>query len=484
MIRNSIWSFIGTIGGQLVAMVGNIILARLLFPELFGLLGMATLFSGLILVIQEAGFSGYIIYKKGLNKDFITTSFWLNIVMSFILSGLFYLCSGLIADFFNRPELRNIIALLCIGMIFSSLSITSRAVLTKEKKFNILAMVDIIAQVISTIVAIVLAVLDQYYLAITARFIVLPIIQSAIFLSIEYKFVFGSFKWKTVQEMVPYSSRVLGTNISIYFNNNLDYLMIGKLLGSRQLGLYTIAYQWSVMARYYISGSINKVLFPEISSINTNLEQVKKIFLDVTNTVSFITFPLCFGLSAICSDFIYLFYGDQWSDSIAVLKILLIAGAVTSIGTLSGSLFQGLGKPQIEFRFNIMSFIMNVIFIYIGSNSGLVGVATAIIIASLILECYKMFLISKLLQISFIEYLISFMSNLVSSVLMFISVFLFNEYVAQNIESLIRIVLAAFIGGLVYIIFSILLNKSKVREAALLIKRRLFKVKNSIHSRS
>ncbi|WKB35522.1 oligosaccharide flippase family protein [Terrilactibacillus sp. S3-3] len=157
MIKNSFWSFSSTIGMQLIGLIGNIILARLLYPQLFGLLGMATIFSGLILVIQEAGFSSYIIYKKDLHKEYVTTSFWINIFVSVLLSSVLYILSGMISDFFNENGLKSIIILLCIGMIFSSLGITSRAVLTRKKEFDKLAIIDLISQLSSTIISIIFA---------------------------------------------------------------------------------------------------------------------------------------------------------------------------------------------------------------------------------------------------------------------------------------------------------------------------------------
>ncbi|WP_028983245.1 lipopolysaccharide biosynthesis protein [Sporolactobacillus terrae] len=473
MIKNSIWSFLGTIGGQVITLLGNIILARMLYPDLFGLLGMAVLFSGLILVIQEAGFSSYIIYKKGLNQEYISTSFWLNINLSLIMSILFYSCSEIIVKFFERPELKNIILLLCIGMLFSSLCTTSRAVLTKEKKFRILAIIDVTAQIVSTIAAIILAVLNYDYLAISARFLILPAIQCCLLLSINFKRVFGSFSWEIAKKIFPYSTKILGTNIFIYFNNNLDYFIIGKLLGSRELGLYTIAYQWSVMARFYISGSVNKVLFPEISSHNANLNDVKKTFLNVTDSVSFITFPICFGLSAIGNDFIYLCYGSQWLDSVKVLQLLVIAGAITSIGTLSGSLFQGLGKPQVELKFNILSFIINIVFIVIGAQFGLIGIATSILIATIVLECYKTFLIKVLLNMSIIKLCMSFFPNLIASLIMFLTILTINHFLFGHLLFIMRITLSIIIGIIIYITLAFMINKTKLIEMMKLLFRLL-----------
>lgn len=461
MIKNSFWSFSSTIGMQLIGLIGNIILARLLYPQLFGLLGMATIFSGLILVIQEAGFSSYIIYKKDLHKEYVTTSFWINIFVSVLLSSVLYILSGMISDFFNENGLKSIIILLCIGMIFSSLGITSRAVLTRKKEFDKLAIIDLISQLSSTIISIIFAFFHFYYLAITSRFLVLPFIQTTLLLFLNYKLVIGRFNSNTFKEIIPYSCRVLGTNVFIYFNNNLDYFMIGKYLGSRQLGLYTIAFQWSVLARFYLSGAVNKVLFPEISRINYDLRKVRYRFLKVINALSFFTFPLCFGLMGIADEFVRVLYGDLWEEAITTLQILLIAGAITSIGTLSGALFQGLGKPEIEFRFNIVSFSTNFVFIYIGVRYSIEGVAVSILINTVLLEVYKTKLLIFLTKIKIKEYLSAFLPNFFSSLIMFVEVLFVKKMLDGIFSELTTMIILIAVGTVSYLFFSLAVNRKQ-----------------------
>lgn len=475
VIKNSIWSFVGTIGGQVINLIGNIILARMLYPQLFGLLGIATFFYSLILILQEVGFSAYIIYKKDLKKEYISSSFWLNIIFSTILTLIFLLNSTSLAHFYHEKELSIIIELLCLGMIFSAFGITSRAILIRNKKFDVLAKIDVTAQVISTSVAIIFAFCQLNYLAITAKFIVLPLIQSLFLFMKSYKNVIGNINWNVVKEVIPYSSKIFGTNLFIFFNNNIDNFMIGKFLGSRQLGLYSISYQWSVLARFYISGSINKVLFPEVSSNNSDIEKVKNIFINVTNTVSFLTFPFCLGLLAISSDFIMILYGSKWEESIKVLQILLMIGTITSIGTLSGSLFQGLGKPEVEFRFNIISFIFNAFFIFVGIKWGLLGVALSIFISAGLLEIYKIFILSKLINVTVIEYISSFLPNLFSSVIMSVATIIFNKILFPEFPIILRACISIIFGFAIYILVSFFINKQKLIEIVNITKRILVK---------
>ncbi|WKB37391.1 polysaccharide biosynthesis C-terminal domain-containing protein [Terrilactibacillus sp. S3-3] len=136
----------------------------------------------------------------------------------------------------------------------------------------------------------------------------------------------------------------------------------------------------------------------------------------------FFTFPLCFGLMGIADEFVRVLYGDLWEEAITTLQILLIAGAITSIGTLSGALFQGLGKPEIEFRFNIVSFSTNFVFIYIGVRYSIEGVAVSILINTVLLEVYKTKLLIFLTKIKIKEYLSAFLPNFFSSLIMFVEV--------------------------------------------------------------
>ncbi|MGM0838453.1 MAG: lipopolysaccharide biosynthesis protein [Bacillota bacterium] len=458
-VQNSIWSFINVFGAQILGLIANIILARLLYPEIFGVLGMAMAFAGLMLVFQEAGLSSYIIYKKYINDSIISNSFYINIVISLLLCFLLLMISSDIGYFYGIEEVGIVIIYIAIGMAFGSFGITSRALLTKARNFKALAKIDLISELIASILAIIFAIYSLELLAITSRLVIKPLIQSLILIWIQ-KIKLLPLNFGVIKEILPFSSKFLGSQLLIYINNNIDYFLIGKLLGSRNLGIYTVSYQWSVMPRFYISGAINKVAFPEISENNQDIHKVKEIYINIIQWLSFLTFPACTGLIVIASDFILVLYGNKWIDSAMVLQILLISGMITSVGTIGGSVINGLGKPIIEMYFNFVSILVLITCLIIGSNYGLIGIAIAILIRSMILEFVKQFIINKLINISFNKFIKeAILVNLFSALIMMIVLFIFKSYL-EDINIYMKLLILVISGFFIYFLISLGVNKT------------------------
>ncbi|MED4046585.1 lipopolysaccharide biosynthesis protein [Priestia aryabhattai] len=461
-LKNIVWSLINILGVQLLALITNVILARILYPEVFGLLGMAMVFAGIVLVFQEAGLSSYIIYKDNITSKEAATSFWLNIIISIILSTMLFLTAKQISIFFNQPKVENILVYISIGLFFSSMGITSRALLTKEKKFKILTVVDVLSEIISSILAIYFAMKNQVLISISARLIVKPIVQSIILLIIKNKFIFNYPSKQAVYDIVPFSSKFLGSQLFVYLNNNIDYLLIGKLLGSRPLGVYTMAYQWSVLARLYISGSINKVAFPEISSNKHDIPRVQDLFIQLIRKLSYITFPICLGLIAISHEFVLAIYSEKWLAAVSVLQILLISGAITSIGTLGGAVINGLGQPQVEMKLNFFSLVSLIILILLCFPFGINVIALGILLRTIIFDGIKVYLVAKLINVSQKQYYKVLLPSAVSSIGMCIVIYITKQIISVS-NPLIMLSILVIIGTLSYILLSFFLDKNNFK---------------------
>ncbi|MEM5624484.1 lipopolysaccharide biosynthesis protein [Bacillus wiedmannii] len=416
--KNSLWSILNIIGVQLVGLLVNVILARLLYPEIFGILGMAYVFAGFIIVFQDAGLSSYLIFKSTIDKRLINTTFVLNIFTSFLLAIFLLLTSDLVGEFYNEILVSKVIGVLSIGVAIGGLGITSRALLIREKKFKVLTIIDVISEVSSSVVAIVLAICHQEIWAVTSRLVIKPTFQTIILLLLYGKQVVGKPSYRYIFEIIPYSSKFLGSQMFIYLNNNVDYLLIGKFLGSKSLGLYTMAYQWSVIARQYISGAINRVVFPEVASLQNDVEKVRKLYLMVISKVSFFTFPLCAGLLVVSREFILFIYGDKWIEAVFPLQVLLVVGLVTSIGTLGGSIFNGLGKPQLEMRLNMGSFIFLTIMICILKDYGLNVLAIGVLVKTIIFDYIKILLVNQQIKSNMWEFFESLKPSLLCTIIM------------------------------------------------------------------
>ncbi|MCK9861967.1 lipopolysaccharide biosynthesis protein [Paenibacillus sp. ATY16] len=460
--RSSMWSIIQMVATQVVALLTNIILARILTPEIFGLLGMATLFTGIILVIQEVGVGAYLIYKQDTEKTFVSTVFKVNIILSFLLAGILFSVSAPISDFYNSSEVEQIIKYISLGVVLGSFGITTRSVFQKEMKFKRIMVIDIISELLSSVIAVLLAVLGYSILSITTKLLFRPAIQSIGFLlqSNVLELVNQRFRVNMVREMISYSSKVLGSQLLIYISSVADYLVIGKTMGSKELGYYTMAFNWSFMARSLISNAIGKVVFSDFSRLQNNKEKLTKRYVGVLELLAFILFPICVGFFCISSDFIKLLYGDKWIESVSLLQILMFAGLISGLGTTTNALFRSVGRPDIELKLFSYAFIFIFVLMYTGSYFGLKGVCYAVIIENSIIFFIRSYFVMKILGMNMKSYFKCFISSGISSLGMCIVYYLIKILTIQvTIVQPISLIIDLFVLVMSYVLISLKINR-------------------------
>ncbi|MHA7093090.1 MULTISPECIES: lipopolysaccharide biosynthesis protein [Priestia] len=456
--KNSFWSISNMIGIQIIVLLTNIVLARLVGPDIFGLLSMATIFTNFMFVIQEAGFSSYIIYVEDLKPKLLSTSFLLNLLFSIILVLILLSLTDVIVDFYSKGEVGTIIRLAAIGLFFESISVINRAILMRQKKFKKLAIMDLSIEIIVSVFSVFLAFRGYYIFAVTAKLVIRPVLSSAILLAHNYQKLFVKPDFKLVKDILPYSNRVLGIQIFNYFNSNLDYIVIGKILGSTSLGYYSLAYNWGYLVRGYISGAVARVAFPEISANQKNNIKVEQILTMLFDKVSFFVFPITMGLFVVAPEFISGIYGDQWSQSTPILRILLISGIIGAFGSIGSMLLKAIGKPEIELKVSIVSLIVFVMCIVPATRYGIIGVCYSVLFSISLIFLVRSILIIKILKSSLKTYFYSFGLNIFSTLCMMIVVFIVKNMLDNYLTNTLVLVTSILIGVICYIGFALRFN--------------------------
>lgn len=471
-LKNSLWSIFGNIGVQLIGLLTMVVLARLLNPEIIGGANAAIIFIVLIITIQEAGFSSFIIYKDQVTSSIRNTVFFANIFISVLFCLLIAVFAENIANIFGNDNIEHILYFSTIGLILGSLGISSRANLMKKNKFNTIAKINILAELVGVGITFVLFFLEAYYFAVASRVIFRPAIQSLFLLYVERIKITGFFKWSSFQEIVRYSVNVLGAKFANFSRNNVDYFLIGSILGDRNLGIYSIAFQWSTVARFYLSGSIGKVLLPRVSKQKENNSRNSKELFNVIVTLMYFIIPFCLSLVFFAEEFILIIYGEQWKEAIPILQVLMIVGITSSLSTLIGFVFQGIGFPEKDFKFNLWSLIFLILVLVIGTQYNLITTAILILVHSLILDNFFLYSIAKTLKMKLFDLYLSLLNPLIMFLLSYI-IMRFGVSSFINIKSEILGFIVQCLGGL--IIYILIVFSFEIKTILNIIKR--FKVR-------
>ena len=243
------------------------VLARLLSPSDFGLMGMVMVVIGFATVISDLGLGAAVIQRQKLTQKQISTFFFLNIIVGIILCGIVYFASGLIAIFFKKSELISLLKVISFSFIIISLGQTFRTLLEKWMDFKKLAKVEVSGIFVYGISSITLALKGFEVWSLVYGFLIRHLWETTLLWIVTSFKPHLSFNLKKIKNLVKFGIYVFGERIINYFNRNLDYIIIGSFLGAEALGYYTLAYRLMLFPLSKISHVIIKVMFPAFSII-------------------------------------------------------------------------------------------------------------------------------------------------------------------------------------------------------------------------
>jgi O-antigen/teichoic acid export membrane protein len=385
-VKNGLkWAFMDQILSQVLLLFFGIFLARMLSPSVFGLVAMVTMFTNFAALFIDLGFGVALVQKIDADEEHFSSVFWLNVSIGLFLYVFFFCTAPFFSYYFNQPDITILIRVISLSFIVSSLTSVQSNLLIRELKFK--------QKVIFNWIAIVLGYALAFYLAFNGfgvwSIVWMTLVTSAVN-SILYwfstnwhpSFVFNKTK---IKELSSFGLNVLGDTSVNYWSRNFDNFIIGRILGSTELGLYSRAYSLMLLPLRNISSVITKVMFPAFSKKQNDVATIKRYYLQIIKYIALLTFPAMIGLSLVSKEFVLLLFGANWAGMIPVLAILSLVGAVQSIFSLNGMIYNSLGKANIAFKVSLLVNFVLIIAFSIGVNYGIVGIAWSYLIATVLL---------------------------------------------------------------------------------------------------
>ncbi|TPE42518.1 lipopolysaccharide biosynthesis protein [Pontibacter mangrovi] len=361
----------------------KLLLARLLLPEAFGLVGMAMIITSFLEVVSDMGLFNALVQRKEDEQTQLrySSAFWFlfSLASAFVLA-FFLFVSPAGAAFYNEPQLVPVLNALSLYLFFNILTIVPRVILTKELNFKALVQTTYTGTVVSSIVAVAMALTGFGVWSLVAKSIVgAGILFLSFWIRVKWRPDFR-FSARTLKELSGYSTFSQLSGILYFFRNNVDYLLIGKLAGATALGAYTLAFTLSEVLRAQLYSILNKVLFPVYSTMQDDLPQIRKYYLTVMRFTAIITFPIAVFFLGLADEFINTFFGHSWAAAAAPLRILSVATMIVVISGTPAEVLKGIGKPAVSFYISLLNTgLVAVPLIYLGQKYfGLTGVAYAV----------------------------------------------------------------------------------------------------------
>lgn len=402
--KGLMWGAINNLTSQLLMALIGIILGRLLTPADYGMVGMLAIFTAITGSLQESGFTAALTNLKEATHREYNAVFWTSTGISILLYLVLYISAPLIADYFHQPGLIPLSRLVFASLLLAGIGIAHAAYMFRNMMNREKAITGFFALVGSGIIGITLALNGYSYWSLAwQQFAYICIINIGRLYYVRWMPSFH-IDLTPIREMIGFSSKILITNIINQVNNNILSFIFGRLFTAGAVGNYTQAAKWNTMGHSLISGTMQQVAQPVLASINEEENRQLNVFRKMLRFTAFLSMPAMLGLAFI-ADFIVVLLGEQWTDSVPLLRMLCISGAFLPIHTLYQNLFISHGRSDTYMWCSVALVITQIVVVMVFATWGIEIMIAAYVVTLFLWTGIWQVLAYRLIQLRFINLL-------------------------------------------------------------------------------
>jgi teichuronic acid exporter len=467
------WSFIESFSTKTVSFVIGIILARLLSPDDYGLMGMMSVIIAFSSILVNSGLNQSLIRKSDCNEEDLATVFYFNIVFSLFLYTIIYLFSSHISIFFDRVELELLLKVFSLVLVVNSFSIVQTTLLMKQLQFRSLTYAYLTAALFSGIVGIVMALSGFGVWSLVAQQISLNLVSNAILWYRSDWTPTGKFSREHLRKLYGFSGNltILAVIDAIYIN--MYNVIIGKFYNAALLGVYTRAVSIKKISAESLGSMIDRVTFPTFSAVQNNAIEYIRVYKKVLSGTALLAFLSLFGLSALSKELVHVLLGSEWTVAGEYLAIISIAGVSIPINKVNSSVIKVAGRSDQLLIIGIMLKVTLTGILFVGVFVSIKAMLYASILQSAISIILIMSVIPKHISVTFKEQLHIILKPLLISSVMAASLVLLGDFVEAS--HLMVLMLKTLSAVLYLLLISKLFHIQEFAYMAKLVKGKLSK---------
>lgn len=454
-INGAKWTTSATVVNTLLAFLQLVIVARVLEPSIFGLVSICTLVMNFFHIFANLGFTNSIISKQESDRKNLSTIFYASVALGLIMGVLIYMSAGILVDYYDEPRLGYVIK---VSSFTFPLIYTSQIywnLLQKELEFKILAFIEVVGAVINIILTVIFAYNGFEELSLIYSQLIFTAVKTVLYIVLGRK-LFSPllyFKLSEIKDHLRFGLYHLGEGILGFVNGNLENIVIGKVIGVKELGLYTIAYQLAVFPIYKLNPIIMQVSYPIMAKMKDN-EGLRRAYLKIVDFITFCNFPLLAGLFITSSAVVIIIYGPGYQDSAPLVKVILFVSIMACITAPASSLALSKGKPNIMFYLNLSSLIIKIPTLYFMSKYfGLIGIAYGYVINSFIDTVLIFLIVQSLIGDFFKIFLKNISKPIIFCIIMVLTITIYQHLFNNN--GIYHLIAQVILGGTIYILLTL-----------------------------
>lgn len=438
------WSSISKIGEYGISFFVSIILARLLEPKEFGLIGMLTIFTVIAKVFINSGFTATIVRLKNATEKDYSTMFIFNMLVSLLLYLLMFFFAPSIAKFYKQPELISLTRWVSLIFLMNAFGLIQNARLIKQINFKTQTICRLAGLLVSAVISIYMAFNNYGVWSIVGQLLSQTLVTNiSLWISSKWYPTKG-FSYHSFKKLWGVGSKYLLTTLISNTIDNIDSIIIGKIFSATQLGFYTRAKNTKNIPQNFLAGISGPVIFSVLSNVNDDQNKLKQLHLQFFKLGIYIFFPVMFGLLSMAKPLIIVIYTSKWLPSIDIMQIICLSLLPYLLGVLFGQTIMALGESNLYLKLNSLKKGISLISLPIALIFGFYPFLIGVVILGYVGLLLDFYYVGKKLKIKITEYLLLFINPLALSFLMGIIVFMLSYIVFSGLffQLITQIILA------------------------------------------
>jgi len=464
LVRGVAWTGAASWIAQILTWASTLVVVRLLSPDDYGLVALSAVYLGLASMLSEFGIGTTVVTVRSLSTGQIAQLNTVAVLLAGAGVGVSWALAGPVSEFFVSPRLVILIRVMSAALVLSSAGSVSSAVLQKALRFRLLAAVQIVQSLSAAATTLLLALLGAGYWALAIGPMVGQGVMSALTVAAA-PCGYARPVWPTLRPALRFSRRVIIERLCWYLYTGSDRLVIGRWIGEAAVGLYSIGSTFGMLAVEKVTTLMLRVAPAVFSEVQTNPAALLRYLLSMTEGLAILTFPISIGLALVAEDLVPLAFGEQWRGAIAPLQILGIFGAYQSVTALLSRILAAVGDVRYTMYVAMLALATMPIAFIVGSRWGLVGVASAWLIAYPFTQAPMYFRLHQRIRLTAAAYLRSLWPAVSAVLLMTAVVWLLQQVPAADaLPRAGRLALTVCVGAMSYILAMLLFHWDRIRR--------------------
>lgn len=458
------WNLTERLGNQLIRFFLGIILARILFPSDYGIVGLTSVVIVVFQIFIDGGFMMVLIQRKKNSDIEYSTVFWIKVFLAIVSYCIIYFSSIYFAKFYKIPELEPILKVISLGLIINALSVIHKIKLTNELNFKAQAKIMLFSTIVGGLFGIALAYKGYGVWSLVYQNLAIYLIQTVILWTYSKWIPSFDFSLEFVKSIRKNGFLFLFSNILLIVYNNIYVLIIGKLFSPAILGNYTRASQFESLPENTTNSIIVKVMFPILSEDKDDLIKLKTNILHILSWLSFIITPIMVVLIINSNHIIELLLTKKWIECSSFLIVLCVSGIFIPINNTILNIFNVMAKPIITTYVFLFKILFSLICIALLYKFGPLFISSILIVENLFVLFILGFITSRIINLNTFEILKSILPKLlINSISGLIIYFLFKINFFNGFNNLVFVILSSILFlSFVYLINLIFKTKEIV----------------------